>query len=118
MPRATVLAPALALALALVAPACGGDDEEAADGGGDTIGMENLQFAPRDAPARVGQEVVWRNGESIPHNVVATDGADFRSALLQEGQEFRYTPTRGGTIQYVCTIHREMAGTLRVSASG
>jgi plastocyanin len=113
-----VLALALALALALLVPACGGDDEETGDGRGGTIRMENLQFAPRDAPARVGQEVVWRNGESIPHEIVATGGADFRSALLQKGQEFRYTPTREGTIQYVCTIHTGMAGRLRVSASG
>ncbi len=107
------------LALAVLVTACGDDEETPAEGPqGGAIGMQSLQFAPRETTARVGREVVWRNGESVPHNVVATEGADFRSELLQEGQEFRYTPTREGTVQYVCTIHQGMAGTLRVSASG
>lgn len=40
-----------------------------------------------------------------PHNVSATDGADFESETLRENDTYEYTPTKAGTITYVCTIH-------------
>ena len=110
------LLPLLAAA-ALLVSACGGEDDAKQESGaaGGVIGMEGLEFVPRESRARVGQAVVWRNDEAIRHNVVATAGAGFRSPVFGEGGTFRYTPTAAGTIQYVSTLHPGMTGTLRVS---
>ncbi len=97
---------------------CGGDDPPDGGTGGapaEVIGMEGLEFVPRESEARVGTAVTWRNDEPIRHNVVATSGARFRSPVFDEGGTFRYTPKAAGTIQYVCTLHPGMTGTLRVT---
>jgi plastocyanin len=134
MPR-TSLALLSSLVLALGAAGCGGDDEDepAAAGGGTAtqepapaqptttpdgalrIGMQDLEFVPETAEAKVGQKVTWVNDESIPHNVVAEEGADFKSDIFGEGGEFSYVPREAGTIAYVCTLHPGMDGTLTVT---
>ena len=108
---------ALLAAAALLAGGCGGDDAGGQQAGspGEVIGMEGLEFVPRESRAQVGQAITWRNDEAIRHNVVATTGASFRSPVFGEGGTFRYTPSAAGTIQYVCTLHPGMTGTLKVS---
>jgi plastocyanin len=76
--------------------------------------MRNVAFSPRSVTLKVGEKVTWVNRERVPHNVVATSGARFRSANLLENQAFSFRPTRAGTIRYVCTIHQGMTGTLVV----
>src|ERR687894_644220 len=50
-----------------------------------SIGMKDIKFVPETAAVKVGQKVVWTNNEKVPHNVTATEGADFRSDTMQEG---------------------------------
>ena len=105
------------LAAVVLLAGCGSDDEPAApSGGGDVVevGMEQIEFVPKQVDVKVGQTVRWTNGESIVHNVSAEEGADFRSENLQEGETFEYKPTEAGTIEYVCTIHPGQNGTLTV----
>jgi plastocyanin len=64
---------------------------------------------------RVGETVRWRNDDRVPHDVVATAGADFRSRRLAEGQMFAFRPTKAGTIAYLCSVHQGMTGTLVVT---
>ena len=105
------------LAAAALIAGCGGDEPAQGEGQppGGVIGMEGLEFVPRESDARVGRPVTWRNDEAIRHNVVATAGARFRSPVFGEGETFRFTPSSAGTIQYVYTLHPGMTGTLRVS---
>lgn len=86
----------------------------AADGDAVQVNMEGIQFVPQAITAKVGQEIVWTNGEPIVHNVVAEDGADFESEAMEEGDTFSYTPTEPGTINYVCTFHPGQDGTIAV----
>ena len=90
-----------------VATGCGGSEA------GREIAMRNLQFAPRDATVRVGERVTWRNEEEAPHNVVAT-GAGMRSDVIRSEGTYARTLDRPGVINYVCTLHPGMRGTLRV----
>ena len=52
---------------------------------------------------------------STPHDVKATSGASFNSQILQPGQSYGYRVAKAGTIDYVCTIHPGMVGTLVVT---
>lgn len=142
MPRLTIAVSCVALALAL--GACGDDKEsvQGRDAGEDgstvttnptpaggtstqsesaesndivTVSMKDIKFVPHDAEVKVGQKVTWENNESVPHNVTATKGADFKSDTLNEGATFDYTPAKAGTIDYVCTIHPGQDGRLIVT---
>ena len=113
------LLPLALVAGALAAAGCGGSD-----GGGSSsapvatnaIGMKDLKFHPASARVSVGQKVTWTNDESIPHDVKATSGADFKSDTFGKGGTFSFTPTKAGKIDYVCTLHPGMDGTLDVVA--
>jgi len=87
-------------------PAAAGDAVE--------IGMKGLQFVPKDATVKVGATVTWKNNEDIPHNVVAEQGADFQSDTFGRDGTFEFKAEEAGTVNYVCTIHPGMAGTLTV----
>jgi plastocyanin len=78
------------------------------------IPMKDLAFQPDDRVVAVGQTVVWENEDLLPHDVVATSGASFRSQQFDRGGTFRFEPTKPGVIRYVCTLHPGMEGTLRV----
>lgn len=78
------------------------------------IGMNGLQFEPKDVTVKVGTKVTWKNLEDIPHNVVAEKGATFESDTFGKDGTFVFTAAKPGTIAYVCTIHPGMAGTLSV----
>jgi plastocyanin len=84
-------------------------------GGGTTIKMQNIAFAPKDTTVKVGQKVQWENEDTVAHNVTATSGATFKSSNFGKGGSFSFTPTKAGTIKYVCTIHPGMDATLTVT---
>jgi plastocyanin len=116
----------LLLPLALVAAfaaACGGDDDggtqgassEACPSGSVVIKMADIKFDPEDATAGVGQQVCWVNEDAIDHNTVAKSGATFESELFGKGETFTTTLEQPGTVDYVCTIHPGMTGTIEVS---
>lgn len=110
------------LATAALLSACGSDDEEtsgsttpAASGSGTRVAMKDLKFVPADLTVKVGQTVTWVNEEGVPHNVVNTqEGKQPKSELFGEGQTYEFTPREPGKIEYVCTIHPGMEGTLTV----
>ena len=77
--------------------------------------IDALKFTPAAITVKVGQKITWTNTGSIPHNVVAEKGATFQSDTFGKGKTFSYTPTKAGTISYVCTIHPGMEGTVTVS---
>jgi plastocyanin len=111
------------LVLALFAAACGGDDgggeegasSEACASGATVIRMVDLKFDPEDATTGVGQEVCWVNEDTIAHNAVDEETGKFKSELFDKGETFTATIDAPGTIDYVCTIHPGMTGTLEVT---
>jgi plastocyanin len=142
MHRFPIAAACAALAFAL--GACGKDDESQTgrDAGGDgatvttnptpeagtstqseaaesndivSVSMKDIKFVPQEATVKVGQKITWTNDEPVPHNVTAEQGADFKSDTMNEGDTFEYTPTKAGTIDYVCTIHPKQTGKLIVT---
>lgn len=89
----------------------GGEHETGADGR--TIHIDGTSFAPSEATVRVGDTISWINNDPFPHNVTAVDG-NFKSGDLEPDQRWQYRPTKPGRVQYVCTLHPGMTGTLVV----
>ena len=125
------------LALGLVAAGCGGSDDDnggssgdgastteepagGGGGGGAQVGMQNIQFDPKDVTVAAGEEITFTNDEAIPHDVHKTSGpgADFSSGDtggMQEGDTFKLTLDEAGKYEYVCKVHAPgMAGTITV----
>lgn len=87
-----------------------------ADGDTVAVSMKDIQFVPKVVTVKVGQTVVWTNTESIQHDVRALKGAKFQSALFGEGGTYEFTPKTAGTVEYDCSVHPGMVGTLNVEA--
>lgn len=126
------------MALGLVAAGCGGSDDKGSGGGSSdstggskaapsgssggkaagTVEMKDISFKPGDVTIKVGQAVKWTNEDQAGHDVTATAGSDkFKSGApgaLQKGDTFVHKFTKAGTVQYVCTVHSGMKGTVKV----
>jgi plastocyanin len=100
-------APATSTAAPAAAPA--------AAAGTVAVSMKNIQFVPKSVTAKVGQTVKWTNDDAVDHNVTATSGETFKSSNFAQGATYVHKLTKAGTIQYVCTIHPGMTGTIVVT---
>ena len=78
-----------------------------------TVAMKDIQFEPKNLEVKVGQTVTWVNEDDVEHNAVANEG-EFKSELFGRAGTYDYKATQPGTIEYVCTVHPGMDGTLTV----
>jgi plastocyanin len=118
---------ALLLALLVLGVTACGEDDNAGGGGaqgassgacpsdGVTIAMKNIKFDPEKASAKVGETVCWVNEDSVDHNAVANEGADFKSELFGKGKTFSTEIDTAGTVKDECTIHPGMVGEIDVT---
>lgn len=123
----------LTAALALAVAGCGSDssssssgaattaataapaaDTPAGSGGTVTVEMKNIQYSPKDVSVNVGQTVKWVDLDSVEHDVVADKGADFKSDVFGRDGTFEWTATKPGKVEYECTLHPGMIGTITV----
>jgi len=80
----------------------------------DSVAIRNFAFAPAMVTVPVGTTITWTNDDQDAHTVSATGGA-FRSAALNNGDTFRFTFTKPGRYDYICTIHPFMTATVVVT---
>jgi plastocyanin len=80
------------------------------------VGIAGAQsFSPNPAVARIGQNVVWRNADSMTHTATA-NGGSFDTGLLAAGAASgAVTPSAAGSFPYFCGLHAGMVGTLVVT---
>jgi plastocyanin len=141
--RPTIALLCAVAALALIATGCGGssgDSSAAAPAGGAAaangvpavsapapatkpataaakpieVSVKDNVFDPVEIHAKVGQKITWNQDGQIAHTVTATDGAKFDSGSLDPGKSFSYVTKKAGTIQYLCSFHQGMTGTIVV----
>jgi PKD repeat protein len=75
----------------------------------------SLSFSPNPASARVGQRVIWRNSDALPHTATANGGA-FDTGIVSGGaNSAAIAMGAAGTFPYYCTVHPSMVGTLTVA---
>jgi plastocyanin len=76
------------------------------------IQVKENSFSPAMLNARVGDTVSWVNVGTTVHTVTARDHSFDKT--LAPGKRFNLVLTKQGTIEYLCTPHRGMFGTLMV----
>lgn len=70
-------------------------------------------FTSNPAAVKVGQTVAWRNADSISHTAT---GSGFDTGIVAPGQTSRAISfTTAGNVDYHCSIHPTMVGTLSVT---
>jgi plastocyanin len=127
------------LVLGCVPVGCGGDDEPSGGGGGGSggggsgggssggggggktvdVSMKDIQFQPASVTVAKGGTVKWTNDDSLGHDVTKSGGPgpQFKSGepgAMQTGDTFAQKFDTPGKIQYVCTVHVNMKGTITV----
>ena len=77
------------------------------------VDIAGFQFAPAVITVAVGDTVTWSNHDIVPHTATAMDGA-WDSGTL-EGTARRSVVVRAkGKVDYRCTLHPSMMGTVVV----
>ncbi|MBV9066753.1 MAG: cupredoxin family copper-binding protein [Methylobacteriaceae bacterium] len=84
-------------------------DEHAAE-----IMIDNFVFTPPELKVKTGTRVTWKNHDDIPHTVMAKGGV-FRSKPLDTGDEFSFVFAKAGKVDYFCTLHPRMVGSVIVA---
>ncbi len=103
---------------------CGGGERRptttttsSADGSvGASIGIRDYKYVPAAITVKAGDTITVENHESVEHTVTASDRS-FDSGPLGAGQTARFAPAAPGTVEYHCSIHPYMNGTIKVEAS-
>ena len=78
--------------------------------------MIDNAFDPGTITVATGTTVTWSNIGQLPHTVTARDES-FDSGFLMTGDSYRLTFNTPGPIDYFCTIHPEMVGTIIVTGA-
>ena len=72
-------------------------------------------YSPNPANAVMGQQVRWKNNDSISHTATQ-NGGGFDTGLISPGATSApITMTATGTLSYHCAVHPSMVGTLNVT---
>ena len=79
-----------------------------------TVQINNQIYSPNPATIKVGQQVNWKNNDSITHT--ATLEGMFNNVISpNSAQGAPVTFNSAGTFNYHCTIHPGMNGTIVVT---
>ena len=84
-----------------------------AQAGKTVVEISGSAFAPQSVDVKVGDTVTFVNKDEIAHTATA-DGT-FDSKTLEQGASFDFTATKAGKIDYVCSFHPGMTGTLNIT---
>ena len=101
------LAAAGALALAAVAFAAAADNAHEA-----TVEIDGTAYVPAVLTVHRGTRVTWVNRDPFPHT--ATAPGKFDSKVIAADGKWSYVAGKPGRIDYICTLHPNMKGTLVV----
>ena len=114
MPRNTRLAFAVAGTLIAVASCGGGSPTTPSTGSGGPVaititgGRGTNAFSPNPANVTAGQQVTFKNNDSVAHHVILDDGSA-QTADIAPGATSGAISI-GGNKSYHCTIHPGMVG--------
>jgi len=111
MPSRIIMS-AIILALAALSPIHSAPADAKSAGKTYTVLIKGFAFVPARLEVEVGDTVIWKNLDIVPHT--ATAKKVFDSKKLDTGQSWSYLPTKRGNHPYTCLYHPTMAGELVV----
>lgn len=112
MPRSLQSRLALAGVVGLLCMVGGGAAFSAAAAQTHTVVVEGVKYDPESLTVARGDTVIWVNKDPFPHTV--TSKGAFDSHDIAAGKSWKYTTRKAGEYSYICTLHPNMKGTLKV----
>jgi plastocyanin len=79
-----------------------------------SVSMGDFFFSPASVTVNVGDTITWHNSGQAPHNAT---GDGISTGTINPGGSGSHTFNSAGTFSYICTIHPQMHGTVRVLSS-
>ena len=107
--RIALVGVALAGAAGLWFPACG---VAAGPPAKHTVTIEATSYKPETITVKKGESVTWVNKDPFPHTVTAAGKFDSKS--IAANGKWSYRATKAGEFLYICTLHPNMKGTIKV----
>jgi plastocyanin len=84
-----------------------------AQGASKSVTVQNFKFSPKTVTIKRGDTVTWRfKKDPAPHNVKGSGGIKSKPKISTGTYKKKFT--RKGTFKYICTIHPNMKGTVKV----
>jgi plastocyanin len=77
------------------------------------ISMDNLEIAPKEVSAKVGDTIDWVNNDVFAHTATAKNG-DW-DVMLPPKKSGSLVLKKAGTFDYYCRFHPNMKATLTVT---
>lgn len=77
-----------------------------------TISIKGLQFVPQRLDVAVGDTVIWKNDDIVPHTATAQKVFDSRNIAV--GESWKLVVKDKGSHAYICSFHPTMKGELVV----
>lgn len=79
----------------------------------DTVVINNMQFQPANLILHPGDTVIWINKGIVAHNVTEDSMESWTSGDINPGNSWKMVPDKN--IQYFCTVHPTMKGTIQLT---
>ena len=77
-----------------------------------TVIIDGVKYEPQALTVHRGDAVVWINKDPFPHTVTAR--GSFESRSIAANGSWRFVANKTGVYDYICTLHPNMKGTLKV----
>jgi plastocyanin len=77
-----------------------------------TVVIEAVKYEPETLTVKSGDSIIWVNKDPFPHTVTAKGAFD--SHDIAAGKSWKYIARKTGGYAYICTLHPNMKGTLKV----
>jgi LPXTG-motif cell wall-anchored protein len=86
----------------------------AAPAGAGSVTIRDFSFGPASVTVTAGDTVSWTNSGPSQHTAT---GSGFDTGTLSKGQTGSHRFAQAGTFSYVCSIHPNMKGSVKVVAA-
>ena len=77
-----------------------------------TVQMNNVDYAPATVSAKVGDTIVWNNGDIVAHTATARDKS--WDLMVMPKKSASLAIKKAGSIEYYCKFHPNMVGHIEV----
>jgi plastocyanin len=77
-----------------------------------TVIIDGSRYEPASLTVKRGDSVRWVNKDPFPHTATSTGHFDSRD--IGAGKSWTYVAKKAGEFSYICTLHPNMKGTLKV----
>ena len=75
------------------------------------VSIKGFKFVPEKLEVNVGDTVIWKNEDIVPHIVLADK---LKGKNMDQGETWTYTAKQKGDFPYICKFHPTMKAELIV----